>query len=140
MRFIKSVLIAAVALFSATFILQQWEPAVVHLDGYQGALIAGLVLVLVNTFIKPIINFFSIPITILTFGLFLLVVNAIAISIMDYFVDGFRVDGFWWTVLLAIIVSTITSVLNRILGNEKKKLNNPQVQVRYERMDGTRID
>lgn len=138
MNFIKSVLITAVALFGATFILQQFEPSIVHLDGYQGALIAGLILVLVNTFIKPIINFFSLPITILTFGLFLLVVNAIAISIMDYFVDGFRVDGFWWTVAFAIIVSSISSVLNSLFGNKKKHRIN--AEVRYERLDGTPID
>jgi len=138
MKFIKSVLITAVALFGATMILQQFEPSVVHLDGYQGALIAGLILVLVNTFIKPIINFFSLPITILTFGLFLLVVNAIAISIMDYFVDGFRVDGFWWTVGFAIIVSGITSVLNSLFGNKKR--HRLEGEVRYERLDGTPID
>lgn len=81
---------------------------------YINALIIALVLSLLNSFIKPVLVFFSIPLTIFSFGLFLLVINAIIILIAGNIVDGFRVDGFWWAIAFSIILSITTSILEGI--------------------------
>lgn len=68
----------------------------VTVKDYLTALIVALVLAIVNVIVKPILVLFTIPITVVTLGLFLLVINALMILLVDYFVDGFFVNGFWW--------------------------------------------
>ena len=82
----------------------------VTVDNMMSAIIVALVLALLNTFVKPLLVIFTIPLTILTLGLFLLVINAVIIMLTDYFVSGFNVASFWWALLFSIIVSLIMSV------------------------------
>ena len=86
----------------------------VHVAGFTTALIVAVVLGLLNIFIKPILVILTLPVTILTLGLFLLVINAVIIMIGDYFVDGFSVSGFWTAFLFSIILSVCQSILNGI--------------------------
>lgn len=72
-----------------------------------GALVLAVVLALINIFIKPFITLLTLPITILTLGLFSLVVNALFILLADYIVPGFSVSGFWAAFFFAILVSLI---------------------------------
>ena len=88
----------------------------VHITTFSTAIIFAIVLGILNAFIKPVLSFFSFPLTILTFGLFALVINAVIILLCDSLVSGFKVDGFWWAMLFSIILSIITSFLNSILG------------------------
>ena len=74
------------------------------------AMIVALVLSLVNIFVKPLLILFTIPVTIITLGLFLLVINALMILLTDYFVNGFNVDGFWWALLFSLILSLFNSL------------------------------
>ncbi|PQA56258.1 phage holin family protein [Siphonobacter curvatus] len=84
----------------------------VSVDGFTTALIVAVVLALLNTFVKPILQLLSLPITILTLGLFLLVINVLIIKMTDYLVDGFSVDN--W--LIALIFSFIVSLVSGALG------------------------
>lgn len=92
----------------------------VWVDGYLTALIVALVLAVVNLIVKPILIVFTIPITILTLGLFLLVINALMILLTDYFVDGFNVDGFWWALAFSLILSIFNSLFTDLTKRENK--------------------
>ncbi len=88
----------------------------VHVGNYGYALLVALVLSIANVIVKPILIIFTIPLTVLTLGLFLLVINAIIILIVDFVVPGFSVDGFWW----ALAFSLILSVFNSLFGDLTK--------------------
>ncbi|NLJ82310.1 MAG: phage holin family protein [Bacteroidales bacterium] len=75
------------------------------------AIIVGLTLILLNTFLKPFLVVFTIPLTLFSFGFFLLIINALVIKFIDYLLAGFTVDSFMWALLFGLIVSFITSVL-----------------------------
>ena len=100
----------------AVFITAKIIPGVIVADLYS-ALITALVLGLANTFIKPVLLFFTLPLTLLTLGLFTLVVNAIIILIVDYFVPGFMVNGFFTALLFSIVLSIIASVAIKFVND-----------------------
>ena len=107
MRFIIVLLLDALVVYFAADFLSG-----VTVSGYVEAIIVALLLALVNTFIKPILTFLTLPITILTLGLFLLVINGAMVLLVDWFLDGFAVDG----LITAIIFSLIISRLNMLIG------------------------
>jgi putative membrane protein len=92
----------------------------VHVDNYGYALLVAVILAIVNVIVKPILIVLTIPITVLTLGLFLLVINALLILLVDYFVPGFTVDGFWWALGFSLILSIFNSMFSD-LSREKKK-------------------
>jgi putative membrane protein len=92
----------------------------VHVDHYGHALLVALVLAIANVLLKPLLIVFTIPLTIATLGLFLLVINAVIIIVVDYFVPGFRVDGFWW----ALAFSLILSIFNSMFADLTKEKDN----------------
>ncbi|HEY4935074.1 MAG TPA: phage holin family protein, partial [Puia sp.] len=75
------------------------------------AIVLAIVLGILNLFVKPILIILTLPITIFTFGLFLFVINALIILLAARFVNGFRVDGFWWALLFSLLLSVLTSFL-----------------------------
>lgn len=87
---------------------------------YGYALLVALVLSIANLIVKPILIVFTIPITILTLGLFLIVINAIIILLVDYLTPGFTVDGFWWALAFSIILSIFNSMFTDIAGGRKE--------------------
>ena len=95
----------------------------VRVDNALSAVGLALVLALLNIFIKPLLVVLTLPITIVTLGLFLIVVNALIILLADKLVSGFSVDGFWWAVLFSFILSIVVSILESIQmaasGNDK---------------------
>ena len=94
----------------------------IRLDGLVSALVAGLLLGLVNAIVRPILVVLTFPITLLTLGLFLLVLNAFCLWLVSVFVTGFHVDGFWpafWGALLVSIVSWILTALISDSGRVK---------------------
>jgi putative membrane protein len=91
----------------------------VGVTGYGTALIVALVLSIANIVVKPILIVLTIPITILTLGLFLLVINALIILLVDYLVDGFHVDGFWWALLFSLIMSVFNSLFDDLTKDKK---------------------
>ena len=90
----------------------------VHIPNFTDALILAIVLALLNTFIKPILVILTLPITIVTMGLFLFVINALIILLADRLMDGIRIDGFWWAVIFSLILSVASSVVYSMV--EKK--------------------
>jgi putative membrane protein len=82
----------------------------IHIDGYGSALIVALVLAVANFLVRPVLIIFTIPLTLITLGLFLLVINAIIILVVDYFVPGFSTDGFWWAMLFSLVLSVFNSL------------------------------
>ena len=86
-------------------------------DLVTGIFIAAL-LALLNITIKPILIFLTIPITILTLGLFLLVINALMVMLAADIVSGFSVDNFWWALLFSLVLSLVNSILGISLGSK----------------------
>lgn len=97
-------------------IIAAWLLPGVDINGnnYITALVVAAVLALLDSIVKPILIILTIPITIVTLGLFLLVINAIIVLIDAHFVHGFKVDGFWSALLFSLIVSFIRALLERM--------------------------
>ena len=95
------------------FLLARFLPGI-SVDSFTTALIVAIVLAILNTFLKPILVFLTIPVTIVTLGLFLLVINAVIILIGDKLIDGFAVSGFWYALLFSLLLSIGQSILNSI--------------------------
>ncbi len=91
----------------------------VEVSDYGTALIVALILAIVNVLVKPILVILTIPITIVTLGLFLLVINAAIILFVDNLVAGFEVKGFWWALLFSLILSIFNSLFNDLAGKRK---------------------
>lgn len=92
----------------------------VNVDSYTTAIIVAVVLSILNLIIKPILVILTLPITILTLGLFLLIVNALIILLADKLVDGFSVSSLWTAVLFSILLSIFQSVLQSLLKEDKE--------------------
>src|SRR5687768_13438777 len=92
----------------------------VYVEDYGTALIVALILAIVNILVKPILVILTIPITILTLGLFLLVINAAIILFVDNLVVDFRVDNFWWALLFSLIMSVFNSLFADLAGKKKE--------------------
>ncbi len=90
----------------------------VHVEHYGYALLVAALLSIANVLVKPILVVLTIPITILTLGLFLLVINAAIILLVDYFVPGFNVDGFWWALGFSLILSIFNSLFSDLLKSK----------------------
>lgn len=110
MNFIIRILITALAALAAAYFLNG-----VHMDGFGKALIVAVVLALLNTFLKPILVALTIPVTILTLGLFLLVINAFIVKLADYLIDGFAVEGWITALLFSLVVSVVSFLLDKLL-------------------------
>ncbi|WP_247653744.1 phage holin family protein [Flavobacterium sp. CS20] len=83
----------------------------INVSSFLIATVVAALLILLNLFVKPILVIFTLPVTIVTFGLFLLVINALIILICDALVSGFEVSGFWSALLFSILLSIFQSFL-----------------------------
>ena len=101
----------------------------VQISGVPAALIVALVLSFLNTFLKPILLILTIPVTLITFGLFLLVINGMIILVADFLLEDFYVQNFWWAFLFSVILSLINSILNSMLGTNKEDEDNDQQRI-----------
>lgn len=93
----------------------------VHVEHYGYALLVVVVMAIANVIVKPILIVFTIPITVVTLGLFLLVINAGIILLVDYFVPGFEVDGFWWALGFSLILSIFNSMINDLTKDKSER-------------------
>jgi len=87
----------------------------IQVASFGAALIAALVLGLANTFIKPLLVLLTLPITLVTLGLFLIVINALLFWFVGSILKGFQVQGFWWALGGAIVYSLVAGLLTRLL-------------------------
>lgn len=86
----------------------------IEITDYTAAIFMAVALSLLNTFLKPILVFFTIPVTIMSLGLFLLIINAVIVKIADYFIDGISVPTFLTAIIFSIILSISQYILNKI--------------------------
>ena len=92
----------------------------VHIDSVFTAFMVAAVLGLLNAFIKPILILLTLPITIITLGLFLIIINMLIIKWAADLVPGFEIDGWWAALLFSLIVSLVNSLLESMVTNNKK--------------------
>ncbi len=104
-------LLNSVAVFATAKILPG-----VEIKNFWSAIVVAALLSIVNTFLNPIIQIISLPVTILTLGLFALVINTLMIMLVDALVDGFKIKSFWWALAFGLVMSLISSVLFGVFG------------------------
>ncbi len=110
MSLILQIIISSIAVYFTAWLLPG-----VSVKSYGSAIITAIVLGILNAIVKPILQLLSLPLTIITLGLFLLVINTIIILLTSYLVGSFHVDSFWWALLFSIILSIVISVLESIV-------------------------
>ncbi|MGB6056426.1 MAG: phage holin family protein [Burkholderiaceae bacterium] len=103
-------IINALALLALPYLMQS-----VQVDSFWTALIAALVLGLVNTLVRPVLVLLTLPVTLLTLGLFILIINGLMFWVVAQLVGGFHVAGFWSAVGAAILYSIISWALSALL-------------------------
>lgn len=98
-------------IYAAAIMISAYLLPGIRISGFGAALVAALVLGLVNAVLRPIFILLTLPLTILSLGLFILVINSLLIMLTSAIVPGFRVDSFWWALLFSMILSIINFVL-----------------------------
>lgn len=101
---------AAVAVMATAWLLPG-----VHVDGFQAALWAAVAIGFANALVRPVMIVLTLPITLVTLGLFLLIINGLMMELADYLIDGFRVDGLLWGVLGSIVFSVVSSAIGLLI-------------------------
>jgi putative membrane protein len=115
LRLLAVWLVNALALIAVAYLLPG-----ISVSSFLTALIAALVLGLVNAIIRPILILFTLPATVLTLGLFIFVINGLLFWMVAYFVEGFAVSGFWAGFFGAIVFSLISWLLSSVLLPAKR--------------------
>ncbi|WP_375323607.1 phage holin family protein [Flagellimonas sp. GZD32] len=114
MKLILRLLLNAIAVVILSYILPG-----VGVDSMMTAIIVAVVLSVLNFLVKPILVILTLPITILTLGLFLLVINAIIILFAANLIDGFQVVSFWWAVIFSLLLSILQAILHSVLKEDQ---------------------
>lgn len=115
MKYIAHLLLTAIIIFLLGNILPS-----VEIDNYFSAILVAFVLSILNVLVRPVLEIISIPITLITLGLFMFVINASIILLTDHLVNGFKVNGFWSALLFSLCLSLIQSVVMNLSKEEKK--------------------
>ncbi|OGG15838.1 hypothetical protein A3D78_02930 [Candidatus Gottesmanbacteria bacterium RIFCSPHIGHO2_02_FULL_39_14] len=110
MKFLVDLLVRALVLLTTAYLLPGFK-----IDSYTTAVIVALVLAILNILVKPLLFILTLPITIVTLGLFYFVLNAILLVIASKFIEGFKIDSFGTAVLASIIIAVISSILNNFI-------------------------
>jgi len=116
MNFIIRLILSTIAVYLSAYIL----PGVDVEDFFQAFLVA-VSLAILNSVVKPILIILTIPVTIITLGLFLLVINAGLILLAEYLIPGFYVNGFWWALAFSLIYSFIMSIFESLSKDKSEK-------------------
>ncbi|MBX4187946.1 MAG: phage holin family protein [Candidatus Doudnabacteria bacterium] len=109
MYILINIILTGIAVFIADFLI-----ASVSLQGFLTAIAVGLVLGIVNAFIRPLVILLTLPINILTLGLFTFVINALLVMLVASIVPGFAVSGFWAALLFSLVVSVLKMIFNKV--------------------------
>ena len=113
MNLIIRLLITAAVAYGLTYVLEA-----VNIADFKTAIIFSLVLGLLNAIVKPILVLLTIPVTIFTLGLFLLIINAVIILVADKLIPGFSVDGFWWALIFSLVLSVVSGIVSSLLKRD----------------------
>lgn len=130
-KFLLQWLNNTVAVFVATWVIKG-----IHYDTVTALIVATFLLGILNTFLRPLLQVLSLPLMILTLGLFTLVINACLLYFVGYLVNGFHVDSFWSAFWGGLVISLISMALNALIGT-----GNTRIQIRRgthppDRFDG----
>ena len=112
MQILIALILNAAALVATTYIVPGFA-----VDNYTTAILAAIVLGVVNTFVKPALSFITAPLNVVTLGLFTFVINAVVLFIVSAVVPGLMIDGWIAAILGAIVLSVVSTVLNSVLGD-----------------------
>jgi putative membrane protein len=93
--------------------LTTWIVPGIHADAWQSLLVAALVLAVLNAILRPVLVLLTLPMVVLSFGLFLLIINALLLKLTGFLVQGFHVDSFWAALGGSLIISLVSLLLNR---------------------------
>jgi putative membrane protein len=117
------IIVARILISAVVILFLGWLLPGVEVASSWKAVMAALVLSLINAFIRPVLIFLALPATIVTLGLFLFVINALMVLLAARWVDGFKVDGFWWALLFSFLLSILNSWLQDWLlaGHQDKQ-------------------
>lgn len=107
---ITKVFVIALALVLTAYVLPG-----VDIAGPYAAIIAAIILGLLNILVRPVLFVLTFPVTLITLGLFTFVINAAMLLLAAHFVDGFTVSGFWIALVASLIVSVISTVINKVI-------------------------
>ena len=110
MRFLARLVLNGLAIIIAAWLLPG-----IHISSSLSALLAGVILGFVNAIVRPVLFFLTLPLTLLTLGLFIFVLNAICFGLTAWLVPGFSVDGFFSAVFGALLVSVVSWILNGLV-------------------------
>lgn len=109
-NFLLNLLLSGLAVFFSSYILPG-----VHLTGFGAALLVAFVLGIVNAIVRPILFALTLPINILTLGIFTFIINALMILLADSFIDSFKVDSFLWALLFSLVLSVISTIIHAVV-------------------------
>ncbi|WP_413165261.1 phage holin family protein [Capilliphycus salinus ALCB114379] len=115
LNFFLTWLLAAISLWITAYIVPGLTIAT-----WQAAAIGVVVMGLVNAIVKPILILFTLPLTLLTLGLFLLVINAISLSVVGYFTPGFTVNGFFPALFGSIVLSLVSGLIGKVFDRSQE--------------------
>jgi len=104
--FVRNLLVNTLSIFAAAYVLSG-----IQVDTLTIALILAIVMAVLNVTLKPLLILITIPLTVITFGLFLLVVNVLVLYAAEALIDGFAIAGFWWALAFSLLVSFVNSIL-----------------------------
>lgn len=110
MKFLVDLIIRALVLLLTTYLVPGFR-----IDSYVTALVVALVLAVLNILVKPLLVILTLPVTILTLGLFYFVINAILLIIASRLIDGFRIESFGTAIIASIVIATISALLNALI-------------------------
>ena len=111
MNFLLQWLVSGLAIIITAYLLPG-----VRVAGFFAALVTALILGLINAFIRPVLILLTLPLNILTLGLFTLVINALLIMLAAAIVPGFTVQGFWWALLFGLVLAVVNYALGAVVS------------------------
>jgi len=116
MRFLARLVLNGLAIIIAAWLLPG-----IHITSTLSALLAGVILGFVNAIVRPVLFFLTLPLTLLTLGLFIFVLNAICFALTAWLVPGFSVDGFFSALVGALLVSVVSWILNGLVVGRRER-------------------
>ncbi len=106
-------------IMTAAILLTAYLLAGIRVSGFFSALAAAAILGILNTFLRPILIILTLPITVITLGLFTFVINALLLLMVSGVITGFQVAGFWWALLGAFLISVVSWILSTFISEQE---------------------
>lgn len=114
MNLLVKILLSSIGVVIAAYLLPG-----VHVESFMTAIIIAVILSVLNVTVKPLLIVLTIPLTIVTLGLFLIVINALIVLLADALISGFVVQSFWWALIFSLLLALINSLLTDLSGEKK---------------------